>query len=287
MSENKVYDVITNKIIEKLEQGTVPWRKPWVGPDFAMPKSFNTKKNYRGINCFMLSIFGCDEYYLTFNQTKKLKASIKKGSKGLPVIFWSEYKRKYENQDGEQKEEMSYFLRYYTVFGLSQIDDLDYEAPDTKQIDFDPIEKCEQVLNEIPTPAPGLAYRSQRACYTPGDDLINMPDKDSFGSPEEYYNTHFHELVHATGHKSRLNRPDLNKLAGFGDNTYAKEELVAEMGAAFLSGQCHLEDKTLDNSASYLQGWLKALRNDSKLLIHAAGQAQKASDYLLNIELNK
>ena len=131
---------------------------------------------------------------------------------------------------------------------------------------------------------PEITHQSQPACYSPLLDVVNMPRPESFDTPENYYSTLFHELTHSTGHESRLNRKGITDPVRFGSHSYSKEELIAEMGSAFLSGHCGIEDRILDNSAAYINGWLGRLRNDPKLVVMAAAKAQKSSDYIQGVK---
>ena len=274
--QDKIYEMINNKIIELLESGEVPWNKPWQGGE---QKNFVSKKAYRGINPFLLASanYACP-YWVSFKQAKKLGGMVRKGEKGLPVIFWKWLEITDKNTD--EKKTIP-FLRYYTVFNLEQTDGIDIPKP--KVFDFNPIEQADKMLNGMPN-RPPIEHKQARAFYRPSDDLINMPQKELFVNPEEYYSTLFHELVHSTGHKSRLGRHDNNLPAYFGSKDYSKEELVAEFGSAFLCGHCNIEKKTIDNSAAYISGWLKQLRNNKKWLVQSSAQAQKAADYIRGIK---
>ena len=300
-----VYEIITQRIIEKLEAGTIPWRKPWKGGADGVPRNLKSGRPYRGINVFLLAMAGYSSpNWLTFRQAKLLGGSVRKGEKGYPVVFWKwpEGSRSevesgksdhsgtqhpepltYNPQDGAPEEPRGRgpILRYYTVFNLSQCDGIDDpSAEDLDVIAFTPIAQCEAIVRNMPTP-PRITHRQQRAYYQPSTDEINLPMKNSFASPQEYYATLFHELTHATGHASRLDRSGITDPVLFGSHDYSREELVAEMGAAFLCGETGIENATLDSSAAYVAGWLKRLRGDAKLVITAAAQAQKAVDYVL------
>ena len=240
-----------------------------------------TKKAYRGINVFLLSASGYGSpYWLTYKQTAKIGGNVKTGEKGSPIVFWKV--GKYETDEGVEKD--SYLLRYYTVFNTDQCEGLELlSLPRTRQDNtVDPIETCETVIKNMQK-APEITFLQDRAFYTPRTDKVNIPPKRLFSDATGYYSTIFHELTHSTGHESRLNRHGENSLdTHFACESYSKEELVAEMGAAFLCGQCGIEPKTLDNSAAYIASWLKQLRKDKKLVIFAAAQAQKAADFILN-----
>lgn len=273
---SKAYQVITDRIMELLEQGAVPWHKPWSGGGEAM--NLVSKRPYRGINRFLLNVAGyATPYWLTLNQANKLGGKIKKGSNSTPVVFWKLLEKE-DEKTGEKKELP--VLRYYRVFNLEQTEGI--EGTPTEELEeqeFTPIERCERLVASMPNP-PRLQHLRQSAWYRPSQDLVNLPKPESFESSEEYYSTLFHELAHATGHETRLKRPTLTDMAPFGSTNYSKEELVAEMTAAFLCGATGIDNITIDNSAAYLNGWLKKLKKDNKLVVHAAAQAQKAADYI-------
>jgi antirestriction protein ArdC len=271
----KVYEVINNRILELLEQGTVPWRKPW-NVISSMPRSLSTKKEYRGINVFLL---GCQQYsspwWLTFNQIKERGGHVKQGMKASPIVFW----KWLDSDDPDDKQKVP-LLRYYNVFNVEQAEWITYPEVQTEINTFSPIEAAEQVISTMPN-KPLIQHMGNRAMYNPRSDTVTLPPQTAFQSPEEYYSTAFHELTHSTMHEDRLNRKVTGQVHTFGDEEYSKEELVAECGASFLCGHAGIENTTIENSAAYIAGWLKALKNDRTLLIHASAQAQKASDYIL------
>ena len=256
MSKVNAYQVVTDRIIELMEQGTVPWRKPWTGGGEA--SNLISKRPYRGVNHFMLNISGyACPYWATFNQIKKKGGKVKKGEKSTPVVFWKWYERE-DPKSGEITEKP--VLRYYRVFNLEQTEGIELPKEDKpEEKPFSPIERCESLMAGIANP-PQIQHKQQSAWYRPGKDLINLPKPESFESPEEYYSTLFHELAHSTGHESRLNRSTLTDMAPFGSSNYSKEELVAEMTAAMLCGVTGITQETIENSAAYLRGWLKKLR---------------------------
>lgn len=279
-----VYEMITDRILKALENGTVPWQKPWKSAGSAgVPANLKSKKAYRGINIFVLALQGfSSRYWLTFKQAKDLGGFIRKGESGTPVVFWKWIEKTKKDSNGEEEVVGRYpILRYYTVFNLDQIEGID--DPDVGEIadgDFDPIEACEAVVAGMPN-APEIRHGQPRAFYRPSEDFVNMPKTELFDEPAEYYCTLFHELAHSTGHESRLNRETLVDMVAFGDTNYSKEELVAEMTAAFLCGVSGVENKTIDNSAAYIDGWRKKLSDDKKMVVCAAAAAQKAADYIL------
>jgi len=278
----KVYEIITNIILKKLEEGVIPWQTPW-NTRQAMPKNLVTKKPYQGINVFVLAAQRYSSpYWLTFNQCKDLGGTIRKGEKGTPVVFWNWP----DTEEDREEEKKAPFLRYYTAFNIAQCENLPEHkipaTPGTTDDHIDRIDHCEQIIENWKD-KPEIRHGKQRAAYIPGSDIIIMPPLATFKKSEEYYSTLFHECIHGTGHQKRLNRQGITETAPFGTACYSKEELIAEMGAAFLCGFAGIEQATIDNSAAYIQGWLEKLKNDKKLVIIAAGQAQKAANYILNI----
>ncbi len=278
----KVYEIITNIILTKLEEGTIPWQRPWNTRE-AIPRNLLSKKAYQGINAFIL---GCQHYsspyWLTFKQCKDLGGNIRKGEQGTPVVYWNWLEIE---EDGEMERKVP-FMRYYTVFNVAQCENISAgKMPITTETihnHMDKIKQCERIIDTWKD-KPEVRHGKQQASYMPFSDLVNMPMFETFINSEEYYSTLFHELTHSTGHEKRLNRQGITEITPFGTPLYSKEELVAEMGAAFLCGFTGIDPTTIDNSAAYIQGWLKKLKNDKKLVIIAAAQAQKAANYILGI----
>ena len=284
------YQLITDRIIELLESGTVPWQKPW--HDAGPPKNLNSGKAYRGVNPFVLNCEAAvrgysTNYWLTFKQCQARGGKVRKGEKGTPVVFWKIWEKEVEESsdqnDDEEKIAKIPVLKFFYVFNAEQCDGIDVPQPDFKPLDFNPITECERTINEMPNP-PTIRHGETRAYYSPPRDLINLPEPEAFISTEEYYSTLFHEVIHSTGHESRLNRPGITDSTQFGSEVYGREELVAEMGAAFLCGQTGIAPAIEDNSAAYIQGWLSKLRTDHKAVVIAASQAQKAVDYVTGHE---
>ena len=281
----KTYDVINSRIMELLQRGTVPWRKTWHS-ESNMPKNLLSGKEYRGVNVFMLA---CQEYsspyWLTFKQCQDKGGHVRKGEKSMPVVFWKWINRR-DADDVDQEEIVCKgkvpLLRYYNVFNLDQLEGITAPPlPEATTSPFSPHHRAQEIIAGMPLP-PDIRHGGNKACYSPMLDYVKLPIPEAFESPEEYYSTAFHELIHSTGHASRVGRKGILEPSYFGSHEYSKEELAAEMGAAFLCGHAGVEQKTLENSAAYIAGWLKALKNDRTLLVHAAAQAQKASDYILN-----
>lgn len=279
-----VYEIVTKTMIEKLEAGTVPWKKPWQAG--GLQKNLITKKPYRGINQFLLDLQGYDTpYWLTFKQAKTLGGYIRKGEKSQIIVFWNWIQNK---KTGEEYP----VFRYYRGFNLDQTEGLqDHKSKilaqmEIEKLDFKPIEACQNVVNNW-FGKPPINHGGNRACYFPFLDKINMPPKENFNNVPEYYSTIFHELTHSTGHQKRLNRPEIVDVNQFGSHDYSKEELVAEMGASFLSQKTGIDNITIDNSAAYIASWLKVLRSDPKIVVQAAAKAQKAVDLILNVKYEK
>jgi len=288
-----VYNVITERIIEKLEQGTVPWHKPW--RSIGAPRNLVSKKLYRGINVWLLTAQGyTSPCWATIRQINELGGSVRKGEKATPVVFWRVYVDGVEVKASEPEPEAQeaggegrrrFVLRYFSVFNSEQCD---LPAPVSEKLalpeqrELDPIEACEKILAGMPNP-PEIVYAGDKAFYSPATDRVTMPPRSLFESAEEYWSTLWHECGgHATGHPKRLNRDSIKEAAPFGSETYSVEEIIAEMTATYLCGVTGIENRTIDNSAAYIGGWLARLRADRKLMVHAAAQAQRACDYVLD-----
>ena len=274
-----VYDQITERIIDMLETGTVPWRKPWQ-VQAGLPRNLLTKKLYRGINVFLLHALRYESpYWLTFRQALELGGNVRKGEKACPVVFWKQLE--IEDKASGEKEKIP-LLRFYHVFNVAQCDGLK-NLPAPVETPCSALVKPDEIVSLMPQ-RPEIKHGMRQAFYSPSADFVAMPERARFTNEAGYYGTLFHELIHATGHPARLNRLTLTESEGFGSNPYCKEELIAEMGAAFLCGEAGIEESTLENSAAYLKGWLEQLQNDKKLIVQAAAQAQKAADFILGIK---
>jgi antirestriction protein ArdC len=274
-----VYAIVTARILEQLERGVVPWRRPWSAE---LPCNLVSGKVYRGLNTFLLGSQGyASKYWLTFNQANKIGGHIRKGEHSSLVTFWRIGQEKIvRTADGTDKKQTPFLLRYYSVFNVCQTEGIAEKLGLGKSAPVVPsIEACEAIVAAMPH-APARC-QSDRAWYKPSTDTVGMPAKELFGKSEEYYSTLFHELTHSTGHASRIGREGIEHLNTFGSESYSKEELVAEMGAAMLCGVTGIAPAVIENSAAYLKNWLERLKADSKLLVSAASAAQKAADYIL------
>lgn len=276
-----VYKIVTDRIIELLEQGTVPWQKPWT--DAGVPANLLSKRPYRGINFWLLLSLNYERnLFLTWDQLKKIGGSVKQGEHGQVVVFWKTIK-KTDNLEGEDQKNVP-LLRYYKVFNIAQCKDIpeDLVTP-LVQKEHDPIAECEAIFNGMPD-CPPVKFKEQKAFYDIIGDYINMPKKKSFKTVEGYYSTLFHELVHSSGSEKRLKRPTITEMAEFGSEPYSIEELVAELGAAYLCSFTGILAAQIKDSTAYIKGWLGKLKDDKRFIIRASGYSQRAVDHILNIK---
>lgn len=288
----KLYEQITQRIVEQLERGVVPWKSPYFSKT-GFPRNFSTQKEYRGINVLLLgSLRFTSPFFLTFLQAKELGGNVKKGERGFLVVKYGTYSRKDEEAAAQQEEPTKQhgFLKGYTVFHESQIEGVDFPQPDAlpELTLTEKTNRARAIIEGMPQ-RPPIHDGSAVPCYCPGKDSVNMPDKRYFVGEEAYYSTLFHELAHSTGNASRLARKSLVANEGInatGDTarqTYAEEELVAEMAASFLNAHAGIADDELENSAAYLSGWASTLRRKeaTSWVVRAASEGQKATDFIL------
>ena len=290
-----VYQMVTDRIIAQIEQGIIPWRKPWHGilgkrssEDCAV--SYESGRPYSLLNQFLLGEAG---EYATFNQIKARGGMIRKGEKSRMVVFYTQIVKEdpdRKDEDGNPKVVSIPVLKYYNVWNINQCEGLaarweggkQPEAPQTE-----PLEAAEAIVAGYMASAnhPRLEVKiSDRAFYRPATDEVVVPMLSQYDDAAEYYSTAFHELTHSTGHASRFNRKGVTGVAAFGSETYSKEELVAEIGAAMLVSHAGIPaERAFRNSVAYLQSWLRALKSDNKMIVWAAGQAEKAAKYILGI----
>lgn len=282
-----VYRIVTEKIINLLEQGVVPWRRPWTST--GLPRNLVSKKPHRGINHFLLSASKyVSPFWLTMRQANQVGGHVRRGEESSIVVFWKveDLKQSSENLDTEEsndKDRRRFLLRYYRVFNLEQCElpqaVLD-KLPKVDTQEHTPISACAEIVGCMPN-APEIQHGGSKAFYSALNDRVTLPPPELFTSAEEYYATGFHELIHSTGHQKRLARASILEAAPFGSRTYSVEELVAEMGAAYLCAESGISPAVIENQAAYVSGWLKKLRDDRKLVVRAAAHAQHAADYVL------
>lgn len=274
----KVYEIVTNRIIEELEKGVIPWRKPWTG---GRGGAYNriSRKPYSMLNQMLLKHGG---EYATFKQWQSLGGKVRKGEKSEIVTFWKMIETETVKADGTTEKKMIPMLRYFSVFHVSQIEGV--EPLEKPFEDVEPIEAADKIIVDYVS-REGLTFVetvTDEAYYSPSRDMVQVPAKEQYGAIAEYYSTTFHELTHSTGHAKRLNRLTTGIKAAFGGEEYSKEELTAEIGAASLLNHLGIETpESFRNSAAYIQSWLKALRGDARMIVAAASRAEKAVAYIL------
>jgi antirestriction protein ArdC len=286
-----VYDVVTTKILTALENGTAPWQKPWDSV-LGAPKSLSSGKHYRGVNAFLLGLEQAEKgyrsaYWLTFNQMAKLGGKLKgeKGSqKGTLVTFW---KMIPIEDEATGKKKTIPFLKHFYVFNLDQTEGIEKLPKDAFPV-ARPVPSAEerhaaaQAVVDGWAAKPVIKHGGDSAHFTWSTDELAMPLVESFNGLDEYYATLFHELTHSTAAEHRLDRAESRNNV-FGSHAYGREELIAEMGAAFLCAETGIQ-ATLSNSAAYLASWIKTIKEDPRAVIVAAGKAQKAADLILGRE---
>ncbi len=277
-----VYSMVTDRIIKQLEEGTIPWRKPWVG---CTEGAFNriSRKPYSLMNQILL---GTPGEWATLRQWSEIGGKVRKGSKANVVVFWKLQEKKDRNEHGEETVKMLPVLRYYNVFHIDQVENvLPLQLDET--FPTEPIEAAEKVFREY-IEREHITLReghSGRAFYCPSDDSITIPGIDQFETAEDYYGVVFHESSHSTLKKYRCDREAENRASFFGDEEYSKEELVAEISSAAILHSLGIEtEDTFQNSAAYIESWLKALKNDKRMIVSASGKAEKAAKFILNVE---
>jgi antirestriction protein ArdC len=284
-----VYQIVTDKIVGMLEAGVVPWRKPWTSA--GLPRNLVTKKPYRGINHFLLSASNyVSPFWLTLRQANELGGSVRKGEQSTVIVFWkidqktAGQKPSETDDTGTEETQRRFLLRYYRVFNLEQCDlpqvALD-KLPKVETHEHDPIDAAELIIANMPQ-RPELETAGAKAFYSSLTDRVTMPPRELFTTAEEYYATLLHELTHSTGHPKRLARDTITEAAPFGSATYSREELCAEMGAAYLCAEAGISSSVIENQAAYISGWLKKLHDDRKMVVIAAAQAQRAADFILD-----
>jgi len=288
-----IYSIVTERIINLLESGVVPWRRPWTST--GLPRNLVSKKPYRGVNFFLLSASKyVSPFWLTMRQANELDGHVCKGEESTAVVFWKidDVKQSTEGLDNEKSDEKTrrrFLLRFYRVWNVQQCElpqgVLD-KLPKIETHEHDPIEAAERIIADMPN-RPEIQYTGSKAFYSSITDRITLPPRELFESVEEFYATLDHDLIHACGSPKRLNRESIIEAAPFGSAAYSLEELVAELGAAYLCAEARISNAVIANQAAYVAGWLKKLRDDRKLLNYAAAQAQRAADYIVNRSCHK
>ena len=273
------YAAITDRIIAALDQGTVPWRRPWRSRGL---RNAISGRSYRGINLLLLGLTalerGCDDpRWLTYRQAESKGGHVRRGEHGTQVVLWKWIDR--SDADNGEPQQHYPLLRLFTVFNITQCEDLALPAYDEGGSQ-DPLAEAEAIVAGY-AGGPPVVHDADSAYYIPSRDEVHLPPRESFRGAHGYYATLFHELAHSTGHQSRLNREGYQSSARFGSETYSREELVAEFAAAFLGQEAGTDPSRVEQSAAYIASWLKALRDDRRLVVIAAGQAQRAAEHIL------
>ena len=276
-----VYNMVTSRIISQLEQGCIPWKKPWAS---CLDGTFNriTRRPYSLLNRLLLLH---DGEYATFRQWDQIGGRVKKGAKAEVVVFWKLQDKEERDNNGDIVIKKVPILRYYNVFHISQVENV-LSLIKTEDFGTSPVEKAEKTLHDyLNREHIALSVgESDRAFYSLQTDSITVPQITQFEHAEEYYSTVFHECGHSTMIAARCNREKESKSVFFGSEKYSKEELIAEITSAAIMNSIGLETpETFQNSAAYIQSWLNALKNDKKLIVSASGKAEKAAKYILGI----
>ena len=280
---NKVYQEITDKIINQLRNGTIPWEQPWFGTTGAI--SYATGRAYSLLNQMILG--GESGEFLTWHQIQQQNGHLRKGSKGRRVFFWNTFDKTETKDNGETVIKQIPYLKTYTVFRVDDCEGIERRwQPKQENISTNsPIKQAEDLANKyFNRESIKLVHDdSNKAFYSPKHDFINLPPINNFSSSEKYYSVLFHESVHSTGNKHRLGRFNQDEhLSPFGSPDYSREELVAEMGASFLLKHLNIDNKsTLQQNSAYIQSWIHALNDDISLIAVAASRAEKAVQFIL------
>lgn len=284
LNSSDIYQAVTDRMLKLMKQGVAPWSAAWNnGTGSRIPANLRSKKQYRGINTVILWCeqqdrgFG-SHYWLTYNQAKELGGSVRKGEQSTMICFWKRITIT-EEVDGKKERKRIPMLRYYRVFNADQCEGLEGKIPETvPNRDHNPVAAAEAIVESYED-RPEIV--EGRPAYMPQVDKISMPKASRFSSAEHYYKTLFHELIHSTGAESRLGRPGIVDFDAFGSHQYSQEELVAEFGAAFLCAVAGIDNSDTDEqAAAYLKHWIEVIQADPKLVVKAAGLAQRAADYI-------
>ena len=284
------YQLVTDLILAHLDHGVVPWRCPW-NRSTGRPRNFQSGHEYRGVNVLLLGLLQFPSpWWMTFRQVQERGGCVRKGEHGAAIMKWGRQQKAVQNGDGTDEKKTVFFLKSYRVFNATQIDGIDFPAVE-RGPELDPsqrIVRAEQIIAQMPQPPTIREGKTTQACYRRSTDTIEMPAFKRFKSPEDFHLTLYHEAIHATGHESRLARKGVTESDGMGGKVYSQEELVAEMGAAFLGMEAGIVRDQHEQSAAYLKGWLDVLRvqEHRRWIVLAANQARRAADFILGRSAN-
>lgn len=263
---SKVAEIINERLVKSIEKGTAPWVRPW-RISGVRNQNLKTKHEYTGINAMITAVSGfASPYWLTFNQVKEINGKVRTGEHGTQVVFWSFLDSKTEKMKDGRPKQIS-FMRYYTIFNASQIEGIESRVPEAPPF----IPKPPSVIDSYTRSGPKVSHGGDKAFYSVSGDHVGIPAMNMFGGESQYWQTLFHELAHSTRHSSRLDR----------NLGYAKEELVAEIAACYMMNECGMEPD-IEESASYLDYWMRQLREDPMLFISASSKADAACRLMLN-----
>jgi antirestriction protein ArdC len=287
-----IYTRVTDTIVAELERGVRPWLQPWNAGHSAGPITRPLRASgqaYQGINVLMLWASAMTQNFaapiwMTFNQAKELNANVRKGAKGSLVVYANRVTRRETAEDGEDQAHDIYFMKEYHVFNVEQIEGLPPHFYATAAPQLDPAQRIESADQFFASTGADIRHGGNQAFYAPGPDYVQMPPFVSFRDAQSYCATLAHEMTHWTRHRTRLDR-DFGRRS-FGDVGYAREELVAEIGAAFLCCDLGITPEPRDDHAAYIGHWLKVLKEDKRAIFQAAAQAQRAVDFLHGLQPN-
>ncbi len=272
-----VQTIITERVIHLLEKGIMPWRTPWM--EGGVPTSLVSKRPFKGINVILLAALGYDNnHFLTLKQLEGMGGTVKKDEKPNMIVFWNT-----PQSSDKPEEKRSGTLKYYLVYNVAQCDGLQ-GIPEIVR-ETNPIKACERIIANLQNSC-SIRNKDTGSYYDPLEDYINIPKLKSFANPASYYSALFHQLVHSTGHHTRLDRMGLVQMSEYGCNGFTQEELIAEIATNYLENftgvPCPFEP-----SQEYIDGWIQKFKADKYLIFTACTLAQKAIDYVLNIQADK
>lgn len=297
MKTDFIYTKINEAVIKGLKAKGLEWFKPWtVNGIVGHNVNYMNGTRYHGVNVFILNNEMIEKGYaspewITYKNAEKAGGKVRKGEKSTMIVFWKPYwvndEKKFSPVE-KKGYEIRFMLRYYNVFNIGQCDGLESKIPPVEEpkekVKLEPIERADAIIKGYKTAPKIVSKDKARAYYQPATDIINMPEMDDFVDADSFYKTLFHEAAHSTGHKARLNRKTLIEMKKFGDKSYSREELVAEISSQYLTGVAELEPKDgMANTQAYVNGWIKHLTDHEKEALTAMGQAAKAVDYILGV----
>lgn len=288
MGNKEVYEKVSEKILSQIKKGVLPWQMTWKGSS-SFPRNATTKRYYQGINVWLLTATAMDKGYsrnewLTYNQARKAGGHVRKGEKSHTfVVFAKPIPLKGQEENYEEEEKRFFFLyNVHAVFNVEQCEGIKLE--EVAEAPAEPIAEAERLVAGYKN-KPSILNGGWNPCYVPSSDEVRMPEMSAFNAPGEYYGALFHELAHSTGHKSRMNR---GLTTAFGSEPYGKEEMIAEFTASYLRAVCGIEyESSVQNSASYIKSWSKAVQEDPRMVMQSASMATKVAEYIQNQESYK